>query len=331
MTEKNGPISNVIQDAIITANMKSVLKEMIANMNSLEKKLALFEFQDNLRDFWHYIPIERHGLTIENAETGTVRKMWGLISLALSQKGLDLVKKIMKQELILKDIEDRTGKNFFIRSDERYWFSVYGSPEENKISWRFEGHHVSLNCLIVNDNIRITPLFFGANPANVKEGEHKSLRILNSIEDLARDMLLSFDRTQLNKALIDDKAPWDLLTTNQRHIVLGNPVGISILDMSSKQQKLFMQLIKLYFDTTTKNISGSLLTNIENSSQGSIYFAWAGGLYSGMPHYYCIQGGNMLIEYDCVQDDANHIHSVARDAKGDFGNDILMDHRLVMH
>ena len=67
MTEKNGPISNVIQDAIITANMKSVLKEMIANMNSLEKKLALFEFQDNLRDFWHYIPIERHGLTIENA------------------------------------------------------------------------------------------------------------------------------------------------------------------------------------------------------------------------------------------------------------------------
>ena len=331
MTEKNGPMSNVIQDAIIAANMKIVLKEMIANMNSIEKKLALFEFQDNLRDFWHYIPIERHGLTIENAQASTVRKIWDLISLALSQKGLDLVKKIMKHELILKDIEDRTGRNFFVRSDERYWFSIYGSPEENEIFWRFEGHHVSLNCLIVNDNIRITPLFLGANPANVKEGEHKGLRILNPVEDMARDMLLSFDRNQLNKALIEDKAPWDLLTTNQRHILLGDPVGISILDMSSKQQKLFMQLVKWYFYTTSNTISGSLLRNIKSSWQGPIYFAWAGGLHFGMPHYYCIQGGDMLIEYDCVQDDANHIHTVVRDSKGDFGNDILMDHRLVRH
>ena len=321
----------MIQDSTITTRMKSLLKEMTNNMNSLEKRFAVFEFQDNLRDFWHYIPIERHGLTIENAQTYTVKKKSNLNSLPLSQKGLGIIENIMKHELVLKDIEDRSGKNFIIRSDERYWFSLYGGPEENKIFWRFEGHHISLNCLIVNDNIRITPLFLGANPAHVKEGVHKGLRILNPIEDLARDMLLSFDRSQLNKALIEDSAPWDLLTTNQRRIILGNPVGISILDMSSKQQKMFIDLIKWYFDTTSKKISGYLLRNIEESRHGSIHFAWAGGLHFGMPHYYCIQGGDMLIEYDCVQDDANHIHSVVRDEKRDFGNDILMGHRLVMH
>ena len=331
MTKKNEPVSNVIRDARISAKMKSVLKEIIDNMSSFEKELALFDFDDNLREFWHYIPIDRHGLTIEKADTRTVGKIWDLISLVLSQKGLGLVKKIMKQELILKDIEDRTRKSFLIRSDTRYWFSVYGTPEENKIGWKFEGHHVSLNCLIVSDNIRITPLFWGANPANVKLGKHKGLRILNPIEDLARDLVLSFDRTQLNKALIEDKAPSDLLTTNQRHIVLRNPMGISMSDMLVKQQKIFIELIKWYFDTTITNISESLLKNLENSAQSSIYFSWAGGLLFGMPHYYCIQGASTLIEYDCVQDDANHIHSVIRDAKGDFGNDILMDHRQLMH
>ena len=92
-----------------------------------------------------------------------------------------------------------------------------------------------------------------------------------------------------------------------------------------------MQLVKWYFYTTSNTISGSLLRNIKNSWQDPIYFAWAGGLHFGMPHYYCIQGGDMLIEYDCVQDGANHIHTVVRDSKGDFGNDILMDHRLVRH
>ena len=39
----------------------------------------------------------------------------------------------------------------------------------------------------------------------------------------------------------------------------------------------------------------------------------------------------MFIEYDCVQDNANHIHSVVRDSKKDFGDDILMHHRKTMH
>ena len=43
----------MIQDSTITTRMKSVLKEMTNNMNSLEKRFAVFEFQDNLRDFWH--------------------------------------------------------------------------------------------------------------------------------------------------------------------------------------------------------------------------------------------------------------------------------------
>ena len=39
----------------------------------------------------------------------------------------------------------------------------------------------------------------------------------------------------------------------------------------------------------------------------------------GQPHYYRIQGPRLLIEYDNVQNGANHVHSVWRDPEGDFG------------
>jgi hypothetical protein len=36
--------------------------------------------------------------------------------------------------------------------------------------------------------------------------------------------------------------------------------------------------------------------------------------------------GPDLVEYDNVQNDANHIHSVWRDFDGDFGRDLLREH-----
>ena len=57
-----------------------------------------------------------------------------------------------------------------------------------------------------------------------------------------------------------------------------------------------------------------------------IHFGWAGGAEPGEPHYYRIQGPTFLIEYDNLQNSANHIHSVWRDLSGDFGDDLLAQH-----
>ena len=51
-----------------------------------------------------------------------------------------------------------------------------------------------------------------------------------------------------------------------------------------------------------------------------------GGSSRGEGHYYRIQGTTFLIEYDNTQGNANHVHSVWRDFKGDFGRDLLAAH-----
>ncbi len=59
-----------------------------------------------------------------------------------------------------------------------------------------------------------------------------------------------------------------------------------------------------------------------------IHFGWAGGLEAGQPHCYRIQGPSFIIEYDNIQNEANHIHTVWRDFEGDFGRDW---HGSIMH
>jgi hypothetical protein len=62
-----------------------------------------------------------------------------------------------------------------------------------------------------------------------------------------------------------------------------------------------------------------------------IFFAWAGGIHRGDPHYYRIQSASFLIEFDDTQDGANHIHSVWRDFNGDWGADFLKQHYQTSH
>ncbi len=51
-----------------------------------------------------------------------------------------------------------------------------------------------------------------------------------------------------------------------------------------------------------------------------------GGTEPGLIQNCRIQVPTLLIEYDNVQNSANHIHAVWRDFDGDFGRDVLGQH-----
>ena len=62
-----------------------------------------------------------------------------------------------------------------------------------------------------------------------------------------------------------------------------------------------------------------------------VHFAWAGSQDPAEPHYWRLHGPRFLVEYDCVQDRANHIHTVWRDPVSDFGRDLLAQHYAAAH
>jgi Protein of unknown function (DUF3500) len=175
------------------------------------------------------------------------------------------------------------------------------------------------------------PSFFGANPAEVKEGPRKGLRVLGAEEDLGRAVIQALDPEQRKVAIVDPQAYKDILTFESRQAALkGQPSGLQASKMSARQLELLMALLEEYTRNMPDQIAEAREEQIRKAGK-DIYFAWAGGTEKGEPHYYRVQTASFLIEYDDTQNNANHIHSVWRDFNGDFGVDLLKLHYQTSH
>jgi hypothetical protein len=190
-----------------------------------------------------------------------------------------------------------------------------------------EGHHVSLQFTIVKGAVTVsTPTFFGSNPAEVRDGERKGLRVLGFEEDPARSLLNALRPDQRAKAVLSAEAPGDIVTMTTFPIDPLTPSGIASSELDSAQRELLMSIVNAYVSLMTPDVAALRLANLRKAGTEKIAFAWAGEGQRGKKHYYRVQGPTFLIEYDNTQNDGNHVHSVWRDFAGDFGRDLLREH-----
>ena len=172
----------------------------------------------------------------------------------------------------------------------------------------------------------VTPSFFGANPGEVRNGPRQGLRVLSAEEELARQLVKSLNAGQMAVAVYTNVAPRDIITGNDRVARALAPTGISAATMDPAQNELLWQVIKEFVERYRPEIADAELKQLAKSGTTNLFFAWAGGIEPGQPHYYRVQGPTFLMEYDNTQNDANHVHAVWRNLAGDFGDDLLRQH-----
>ena len=253
-----------------------------------------------------------------------------MMDTAYSDRGIKTAHQIMELETILGEWEKMQNEHSqWERHPDRYWFSVFGKPGGSE-PWGFRagGHHIGLCITIVNGElVAYNPLFFGANPAEVRHGAHKGLRTLPEEEDWARALVRSMSPDQKKIAIVDPVAPADVLTKNYRVAdPKAAPVGISFNALSDPQRSDLVKLVRHYVTRAADDIAANYWKHIESVGMDRWSFAWAGPEEQGQGHYYAIQAPNFVVEYDNTQNGANHIHSVLRDFSNDFGEDILAAH-----
>jgi hypothetical protein len=314
---------------------------------SMEDDLLL-DFDSPEKQNWTYWPTERAGLKLDLMHAKHRALTQELLWTLTSQKGYYKLLNIMQLENVLA----ATSSTGFPRGIEDYTVTLFGEPsDEQPWAWRFEGHHISLNVSVVPDQgLTVTPTFLGADPAEVAFGPLAGVRVLRTEEDLGRALVTSLTPAQRAVAIIAgdpdyntsagftyaNDAPWDLYASNilkEREAwdewqMQLQPDGIAFADLDGMQQATLMALLDEVFTTYRNELADSYRQSLDLEQ---LSFTWIGGVEPNEPHYYRIQAGDFLFEYDNVQGDGNHVHEVWRSRGGDFGADLLRRHRAAAH
>ena len=110
----------------------------------------------------------------------------------------------------------------------------------------------------------------------------------------------------------------------------GTPKGVAGAELDTGQREMLRALLATYLGRVPAEVS-PMGRYSDDETLDAVHVAWAGPTEPGAPHYYRLQGPQLLIEWDNTQRGANHAHSVWRDLTADFGLDVLAAHRAAHH
>jgi Protein of unknown function (DUF3500) len=311
----------------VREQMAGAAADWLASLTAGQRAKACYPFPaQEERTRWYYTPTERGGLPL--AEMGPVsqRLAHRLVASGLSEGGYATAATVMGLENVLdagegwrRGYDGRAGPHRG-RDPQLYFVSVFGDPGAGSWAWRVGGHHVALNYTVgTGGEVSASPLFLGANPARTPLVGPDVLRPLAAVEDRARGLLDALAPDQRATAMLAAEAPGDILQTNRPFVRAGPPEGLAAAAMLPRQRELLVGLLHQYLGRLPGPVAALEAGRLAGERMEAVHFGWAGGTEPGQPHYYRLQGPGLYVEYDNVQNGANHVHSVWRDPEGDFG------------
>ena len=287
---------------------------------------------------------EESGLRLSEVSApirGTILK---IIEISLSQKGYEKTRNVMRLNGFLGELVG--GPLIF--GEFTYLFNLYGEPSLSEPwGWQIFGHHLCLNCLILRDQMTITPTFMGGEPCNADEGPFNGLSIFEDEERRGLELMQSFSHEQKSKALLASSMVGGDLPEGRRvqhdGLHLGGAYcdnriipleGLQGSDLSNSQKQDLLDLIAEYIGTLSKGPFDAKMNDVERFFDET-HFCWIGGQKENEAFYYRIQRPVTLIEFDhhagvfLNNDEPQdfHIHTLVRTPNGnDYGIDLIRQH-----
>jgi hypothetical protein len=314
---------------MVVEQSRDAAVELLASLSPELRDRLTAPFDTPDHQVWTYLPGDRPGVTMGELSVDQRRLALRLLEIALSERGLADAHSVMFTEALRRGLPQTVpGSSVDLGDQQRYFLRVLGDPGGfEPWAWRINGHHLALHVTFASGAVGFTPQFFGAEPAMVLSEPHTGRRTLAAEQDLGFSLLHSLEQGQRELAIVSDEAPSDILTrfdpvADSAVLLRGIPYG----ELNPEQRQLFSLLIGQYIGRAAGPIGLQTWQDITEQGIDRLTFAWAGATEPGDGHYYSIAGPTFLAEYDNTQDDANHIHSVWRDLRNDWGKDLLAAH-----
>lgn len=308
----------------LVARMARAATGWLAGLSSEQQRQVLWPFASEERGDWYYAPRRRNGLPLDEMDPVQRAAAYALLETALSPGGNAKARGIMALESVLLEIEKGRGPR---RDPLNYAFTLFGRPGTFPWGWRVEGHHLVVNVTIAGpEAVRITPTFWGTNPARIPHGPQAGHRVMGREYHLGLELARSLSEEQRRIAVIGDRSLGNIVAERGRAQALQVPTGLAFAALSEGQRDLLVAIAMEHIGNAADEVGLPYMARVRRDGLDHLRLAWAGGMAEGQAFYYRLHHPRLLIELDCTQNDANHIHSLWRDPTADWGRDVLGEH-----
>ncbi|MEA2638358.1 MAG: hypothetical protein QOE18_1415 [Chloroflexota bacterium] len=338
------------RDRIRTGMATEAIREAAAGfLGSLDTPTCSrlsFPFESNEWRTWFnpHINVYRHGVMLEELATLQRNAFFDLLRVTLSTRGYAQARDIMRLNDLLAQLTGRAADY----GEWPYFVSFFGVPAAD-VPWGFQldGHHLAINCVVVGNEMAMTPIFMGSEPCEGRVGRFAGIRVLDVEERVGLDLIRSLDADQQQVAIQYASIMPDAIPPHLRHPVdnltqtgafRDNAVvpyrGIRADGFSDAQRARLADAIMAYAGWASDGFATVKMDEVSRHLDDT-WFAWMGGTGATDPFYYRLHSPVVLIEFehlpgvafDNSEPSRHHIHTIIRTPNGgDYGADLLAEH-----
>lgn len=308
-------------------------RAFLAALTAEQRKAACFAIGDEAWRMWSNIHpwLMRHGVCLADLGGDQREAALALLRESMSASGFRTARDIMRLNEHALEIAGKPNEY----GEWFYWISLFGTPAPGAPwGWQIDGHHLNVNCLVLGDQLVLTPTFMGSEPVLARFGKYQGTRVFAAEEEHGYALMRALAPAERQRAIIGEDLPSELLTAafnDNRRI---EPVGIRYDELSPEGRERLEALLATYAGRIRPGHAEIRWAEVKRHL-GETHFAWIGPFDDASPFYYRILSPVILVEfdhqsgilYDNDTPSRDHIHTVVRTPNGnDYGKDLLRQH-----
>jgi hypothetical protein len=317
-----------------TTLLRQAAEAFLAALLPQQRAAALFSLESDAWRRWSNIHpfLMRHGVLLDALTSSQRQHALAMLRESLSLAGFEAAHNVMKLNETIREITGRDEEY----GEWLYWLSIMGTPSSDEPwGWQLDGHHLIINCFVLQDHMVLTPMFMGSEPTTAATGKYAGTRVFEAEECNGLALMRALTPTQLQKTVLAADLPNEVFTSAFRDNFELRYAGICYGELTSGQRELLLRLLDTYTERLRPGHAQIKKEEVRRHLEET-HFAWMGSVDEHSVFYYRVHSPVILIEFDhqrgvALDNDApsrQHIHTVVRTPNGnDYGMDLLRQHR----